>query len=90
MTASDDGTARIWSIDGSECAAIDPGAGRVWSAAFAADGRAVYTTSREIGLQRWPLDLAALADLAARRSQPDSRADAERWRAMLHRVLGRR
>ena len=41
----------------------------------------------DVGLQRWPVEIDALRELAASRSKPDTATDADHCRAILDGIL---
>jgi WD40 repeat protein len=45
LTGSRDGTARLWNLDGTLEAVLDPKGGIVWLARFSPDGRRIVTAS---------------------------------------------
>jgi WD40 repeat protein len=60
-TASTDGTARLWSLDGDELAAFSVGDRAVWSVAFSPDGQHLATASADGTARLWSLDGRELA-----------------------------
>src|SRR5205823_1586533 len=53
LTAGEDGTARLWSVDTGEPVASLAHAGAVSHAAFSPDGRAVLTASKDGAAKLW-------------------------------------
>ena len=54
LTASDDGTARLWDVAGQrETVVLRGHAGRVFSAVFSSDGRRVLTASEDATARVW-------------------------------------
>ena len=79
LTGSDDGTARLWRIDGDhECIAIIRGhRGAVISAEFSPDGERFLTSSTDGTARVWPVrvkELKRLAELRCHRElSPEER-----------------
>jgi WD40 repeat protein len=60
VTASDDGTARVWDVADGRSIALAGHADEVWCAQFTADGEEVVTTSKDSTLRRWHARTGAL------------------------------
>ncbi|REG23533.1 WD domain G-beta repeat uncharacterized protein, partial [Archangium gephyra] len=57
VTASEDGTARVWRVDGKEEAVLRGHEGRVGSAVFSPDGPQVVTASGDGTARLWTLSV---------------------------------
>ena len=65
LTASDDGTARVWdAATGNELLALRGHAGRVWEARFTADGNAIVTAGADGTVRIWAAPGGENADSA--------------------------
>lgn len=70
VTASEDGTARVWDQAGRELQVLEGHTGPVRSARFSEDGKWVVTNSEDGTARIWPVDFDYLLDKACERLRP--------------------
>jgi len=56
LTASNDGTARLWNLSGRLLATLDPHTGPIYRAVFSPDGKSILTASGDGTAQVWDLN----------------------------------
>ena len=56
VTASDDGTAKLWDRDGKELQTLSGHQNPVWSASFSPDGNTIVTASSDGTAKLWPIE----------------------------------
>src|SRR5262249_15405297 len=96
LTASPDGTARLWDATTGQPIAVLPHPGSVWYAVFAADGNSIITGCEDASVRVWPLasdhrpvdDWVALAEVMAGGSGDtgSGRSREEDWAATWQRL----
>ena len=74
ITASDDGTAKLWDLEGKLLATITGHQGEVWSAGFSPDGKSILTASRDKTAKLWDLKGKLLATLTGHQGEVRSAA----------------
>jgi WD40 repeat protein len=69
VTASADGTARLWNLSGEELAVLEGHTDWVWSAAFSPDGERLLTASDDGTARLWPSYLSLESKIAVARQR---------------------